>query len=184
MALALRLKLTSVVEEEKKDFAMVDQRRHLFQKIQSSSEALVASGQDILNDFLSTKGLSHIDLDESISTERIRTRHAHTTRFGALLTEDRDDKIDEACGSARTVPCLRRRWSVDLYQTPDQRYPHLSNDDGGAVEDAVERDLVLQRHKLSTSELGCDKHMVYLETERAQLHNEHFGEIDHIGVWF
>ena len=184
MALALCLKLTTVVEEGKKDFAMVDRRTHLFQKIQRESESLVASEKDILNDFLSTKGLSQIDLDESISTERIRTRHTHTTRSGALLTEDRDDKIEEICGSARTVPYLRRRWSVDLYQTPDQRYPHLGNNDGGAVGDAVERDFVLQRHKHSTSELDCDKHMVYLETERAQLRNEHLGEIDHIGVWF
>lgn len=167
MASALRPKLTSVVEEGKKDLTMVDQRRQFPQKIQTSSKAFAANEQHILNALLSTKGLSRIDLAESISIERIRTQHTHTTRSGALLTEARNSTIDKAYGSVRTVPYLRRQWSVDLYQMPDQRDPHLSDDDGGAVDDVVERDSILQRHKLSTSELESDKNMVYLETEGA-----------------
>jgi hypothetical protein len=158
------------------NFAMEGQRAQSLEKLRSSSRLLTVREQEKLNAFLDEHGFFRVDLDDVISTERIRAQAMHVVRSGALLTRDRDNGAHLAYESARTTPHLRRRWSADLYEAQGQ-------DGDGVVHDNVERDFVLENHKLSTSELADEK-TVYLETERAEIRNNTFGQIDHIGEWF
>jgi hypothetical protein len=168
---------------------MEAQHAQYIQNIQNISTELVGIEQEILNAFSNAQGFPQADLADVISTENIQTQVTHGVRRGALLTEDRDSRLDLSYDLVRGATDLRRRWSVDLYEKPDQAEQHdprLSRVHSEARDDDVEKDFILTKHSLDTNEL-CNAEAVHFENGRVTIHNTSFAKIhqtERLLEWF